>query len=112
MDEELKECRIKSEKRFGEVDVRLAKIEEEIKMLFDITKKQDFILKDFQELNKSVSILAINMQNLLEEQKAQNSRLLTLENKPVKRFDSIIDKILLTVITALVTMVLVKLGLQ
>ena len=112
MDEELKECRIKSEKRFGEVDVRLAKMEEEIKMLFDITKKQDFILKDFQELNKSVSILAINMQNLLEEQKAQNSRLLTLENEPVKRFDSIIDKILLTVITALVTMVLVKLGLQ
>ena len=112
MSEEIRECQLQSEKRWSAVDARLVKIEEQMTTVFQSIKSQNSVIKDLQELNKSVSVLAVNMQMLLEEQKSQNESIATLENKPAKRWDSIVDKILMTIIVALVTMVLVRLGIQ
>jgi len=54
------------------------------------------------ELVVSVKELAINMKNMLDEQKAQNDRIQKLEEKPAKRWDTLVDKIISVVIGAAV----------
>ena len=51
------------------------------------------------------------MQQMLEEQRSQNKRLQALEMKPVKRWDSAVDKIISVITAALVGALLIKLGL-
>lgn len=51
------------------------------------------------------------MKSMLDEQQRQNKRLEELEKKPVKRWDAVIDKIVMTVLGALITFVLLQAGL-
>ena len=51
------------------------------------------------------------MKSLIEEQQRTNKRFDTLEAKPAKRWDSIVDKIIMLVIAALVSAALTKLRL-
>ena len=53
-------------------------------------------------LTASVDKLAINMDNMLQELKQQVARISLLESKPLKRWESIIDKIITTAIGILV----------
>ena len=46
-----------------------------------------------------------------DEQQRQNKRLEELEKKPVKRWDAVIDKIVMTVLGALIAYVLLQAGL-
>jgi hypothetical protein len=52
------------------------------------------------------------MDAMLKEQQAQNRRLATLEEKPIKRWDNILDTVIKLVITAAMGVLLVKIGLQ
>lgn len=109
---DLATCRLESEKRWSALEVRMKELEDTNDVMFQRLNKQAGLIEDIQELSTSVSILANNMKSMLEEQQRQNKRLEELEKKPAKRWDSIVDKILMLIIGALVGYVLIKLGLQ
>lgn len=102
---------IDAEKRWSEVNLRMQQLEDNNEMMFQRLNKQAAMVEDIQELSKSVSILANNMKSMLEEQQRQNQRLEELERKPGRRWDAIIDKILMTLVGALLAFILIKLGL-
>lgn len=109
---DLQTCRLESEKRWSDLAVRMKALEDTNDIMFQRLNKQAGLLEDIQELSTSVSILANNMKSMLEEQQRQNKRLEELEKKPAKRWDAIVDKILMLVIGALLGYILIKLGLQ
>lgn len=108
---DLQTCRLESEKRWSDLAVRMQSLEDANNVMFQRLNKQAALMEDIQELSTSVSILANNMKSMLEEQQRQTRRLEELEKKPARRWDSIVDKILMTVIGALLAFVLLKLGL-
>ena len=108
---DLQTCRLESEKRWSDLAVRIKAIEDANDVMFQRLNKQAALMEDIQELSTSVSILANNMKSMLEEQQRQNRRLEELEKKPARRWESIVDKILMTVIGALLAFILLKLGL-
>lgn len=110
--EDIKTCRLESEKRWSEMYQRIQKIEDNNEVMFQRLNKQSSLLEDIQELSRSVAILANNMEQMLKEQQQQGNRIEALEKKPGKRWDAIVDKILMLVVGALVGFVLIKLGLQ
>ena len=110
--ESFEQCQLKSEKRWSEIALEIQKIKDDQEVLSGRLNKQDAMVKDIQSLSQSVALLASNMDAMLKEQQAQNRRLTTLEEKPVKRFDGVIDTIIKLVITAAMGVLLVKIGLQ
>lgn len=106
------QCRLHTEKRFQEIGLDIQKIKDEMEVFTARLDKQARMVEDIQSLSQSVALLASNMDAMLKEQKAQNTRLQTLEQKPVKRFDSILDTTIKLVLTAAIGALLVKIGLQ
>lgn len=105
-------CQLKSEQRWHEMSLDIQKIKDEQEVLVARLNKQAAMVEDIQSLSQSVALLASNMDAMLKEQQAQNRRLSTLEERPRKRFDDIIDTIIKIVITAAMGVLLVKIGLQ
>ena len=88
------------------------KVKDELDMMTARLNKQAAMVEDIQKLSQSVALLANNMHAMLEEQKVLNTRLTELEKKPGKRWDSIIDKIVMLIVAALVGALLLKLGIS
>ena len=109
---EVSQCRLESEKRWTDVKLEIQKIKDEQKALVSKLSEQAQMISDIQQLSVSVSVLANNMDAMLKEQQKQNGRLENLETKPTKRWDSIVEKILTTIVVGLVTYVMVKLGIS
>lgn len=105
-------CQLHSEQRWHEISLEIQKIKDEQEVMTARLNKQAAMVEDIQSLSQSVALLASNMDAMLKEQQAQNRRLSTLEEKPVKRFDNIIDTIIKVVLTAAIGVILVKIGLQ
>lgn len=105
-------CQLHAEHRWQEVALEIQKIKDDQEVMTARLNKQAAMVEDIQSLSQSVALLASNMDAMLKEQRAQNSRLANLEQKPVKRFDSILDTVIKLVITAAVGILLVKIGLQ
>lgn len=110
--ENFEQCQLKSEKRWQEIGLEIQKIKDDQEVMSTRLNKQAAMVEDIQSLSQSVAILANNMDAMLKEQQAQNRRLATLEEKPVKRFDNIMDTIIKVVLTAALGVILVKIGLQ
>lgn len=108
---ELQEYRLENEKRWADFSVRMKAIEDDNEVIYQRLNKQSALVKDIQQLSSSVAVLANNMKSLLDEQQRQNQRLEELEKKPVKRWDAVIDKIVMTVLGALIAYVLLQVGL-
>lgn len=108
---ELQEYRLENEKRWADFSVRMKAIEDDNEVIYQRLNKQSALVQDIQELSSSVAVLANNMKSMLDEQQRQNKRLEELEKKPVKRWDAVIDKIVMTVLGALIAFVLLKAGL-
>lgn len=108
---DLQEYRLENEKRWADFSVRMKAIEDDNDVIYQRLNKQAALVEDIQQLSSSVAILANNMKSMLEEQQRQNQRLEDLEKKPVKRWDAVIDKIVMTVLGALITFVLLQAGL-
>lgn len=108
---DIDKCRLESAEKWGKIDVVIQQLKDDIKVLKQRLDKQAVMVNDIQQLSTSVSILANNMQQMLEEQRSQNTRLQALEMKPAKRWDGIVDKIINLVVAALVGALLIKLGL-
>lgn len=108
---DLQEYRLENEKRWADFSVRMKAIEDDNEVIYQRLNKQAALVEDIQQLSSSVAILANNMKSMLEEQQRQNQRLEDLEKKPVKRWDAVIDKIVMTVLGALIAFVLLQVGL-
>lgn len=108
---ELQEYRLENEKRWADFSVRMKAIEDDNEVIYQRLNKQSALVQDIQQLSSSVAVLANNMKSLLDEQQRQNKRLEELEKKPVKRWDAVIDKIVMTVLGALIAYVLLQAGL-
>ena len=108
---DLQEYSLENEKRWADFSVRMKAIEDDNDVIYQRLNKQAALVEDIQQLSSSVAILANNMKSMLEEQQRQNQRLEDLEKKPVKRWDAVIDKIVMTVLGALIAFVLLQVGL-
>ena len=108
---DLQEYRLENEKRWADFSVRMKAIEDDNEVIYQRLNKQSALVQDIQELSSSVAVLANNMKSMLDEQQRQNKRLEELEKKPVKRWDAVIDKIVMTVLGALIAYGLLQAGL-
>lgn len=108
---DLQEYRLENEKRWADFSVRMKAIEDDNEVIYQRLNKQAALVQDIQELSSSVAVLANNMKSMLDEQQRQNKRLEELEKKPIKRWDAVIDKIVMTVLGALIAYVLLQAGL-
>lgn len=108
----LEECKLTSEKRWAELEVKVQKLFDADKMTQARLNKLAIVVEDIQELNVSVAKLADNMQQMLSAQREQNERLKILESKPAKRWEAVVDKILMMIVAALMGLVLLRLGMQ
>ena len=108
---DLQEYRLENEKRWADFSVRMKSIEDNNEVIYQRLNKQEALVEDIQQLSSSVAVLANNMKSLLEEQQLQNKRLEELEKKPAKRWDAVIDKIIMTVLGALIAFLLLQAGL-
>lgn len=77
------------------------------KRLTDLEAK----VEDIGDLTASVASLAKSVEQMAKAQEKQGKRLEVLEQKPAKRWDDLVDKIIWAVAAALITLVLTRLGL-
>lgn len=113
-------CKLESDKRWAKMEIEIQKVKDDVKSMLDDKlpviearlNKQAGMVSEIQQVSLNVASLSQNMQQMLEEMKSQNKRLTELEQKPAKRWDNILDTIIKLVVTAGVTFLLVRLGLQ
>lgn len=93
-----------------EHEKRLTEVEERSKSnqhrLDDLEKRQD----NFDNLISSVRVLADREERVESDVKEIKDDVKTLTSKPAKRWDNVIDKIIMTLVAAVVGFVLAKFG--
>ena len=93
-----------------EHEKRLTQVEERAKSntkrLDDVEKRQD----NLDELIGTVKVLAVREENVETDVKEIKTDVKSLTSKPGKRWDSLIDKIILTIAAAIVGFVLAHFG--
>lgn len=77
------------------------------KRISDLEEK----VEDIGELTASVSSLAQSVELMAKTQEKQGKRLEALEQKPAKRWDTLVDKIFWAVAAALISFLLARIGL-
>lgn len=94
-----------------DIEHRLTAVEDRSKSnqhrLNEIEKRQD----DLEELTSTVKVLAVREENVENDVKEIKNDVKILTNKPGKRWDSLVDKIILTIAAAVVGFILAKIGL-
>lgn len=68
-------------------------------------------VEDIGDLTASVASLAKSVEQMAKSQEKQGKRLEALEQKPAKRWDSLVDKIVWAVAAALIAYALAQIGL-
>ena len=95
---------LEHERRLTEVEQRS---QSNTHRLDDVEKRQD----SFDKLVISVEKLALKEQNVENDVKEIKADVKTLTSKPGKRWDGLVDKVILIFATAIVTFILSKIGL-
>ena len=94
-----------------EHEKRLTEVEERSKSnahrLDEVEEQQ----KDLNELVSSVKVLALREENVEKDVKEIKTDVKSLTNKPAQRWDSLVDKIIITVAAAVIGFILAKMGL-
>ena len=85
-----------------DIAVKLAEHGKEIGLLKYRTKELEEKNNTIQELVLSVQKLAVNMQSMLKEQERQGEAITVLQERPAKRWDTIITAIITAVISGIV----------
>lgn len=101
---------LEHERRLTEVDARSRS---NTKRLDDMEKRQDEMEKrqdDLEKLATSVSVLAAREERVESDVKEIKADVKTLAAKPGKKWESMEEKILLTLVAAIVGYFLAKLG--
>ena len=90
---------------------RLTEVEERSKSnshrLDDMEKRQD----NLDELVSTVKVLAVREENVENDVKEIKNDVKVLTTKPAKRWDNLVDKIIMTIAAAIVGFFLAKFGL-
>ena len=90
------------------------------------SKSNTHRIDKLEESTEAINRLATSMEVMVAEQKHQttevaqiktniaklDSKVETIEQKPAKRWDAVVEKTILVVVTAIVTLLLSRLGLQ
>lgn len=94
-----------------EHEKRLTEVEERAKSnshrLDDVEKRQN----NLDELVGTVKVLAVKEENVEKDVKEIKSDVKSLTNKPAERWESLMEKIMLTIAAAVVGFILAKFGL-
>ena len=98
------------ERELKELSTRLAAAEEQHKTLFNRLDRQEKMLDTVHKLALSVSELANKQGTMQTKLDDLCEDIEEIKEKPAKRWDSIVEKILLTVAGAFITYILAKLG--
>ena len=89
---------------------RLTEVEERTKSNTKRLNKVEKMQETLTELAQSVATIAQKQVDMNDDMKEMKAEVKTLAAKPGKRWDSIVEKALLTVVAGLVTFALIKLG--
>ena len=93
-----------------ELEHRLTEVEDRAKSntrrLDEVERRQNH----FEELVVSVKVLAIRQETVEADVKEIKKVVKELAGKPGKRWDAIVEKVLLTVVSAIILFMLAKLG--
>lgn len=92
------------EQRLTEVEQLAKSNEHRIK---DIEKRQD----DLTDLVSTVKVLAVREENVESDVKEIKSDVKSLTNKPAQKWDNLIEKVFMIVVSAIVGAILVQIGL-
>ena len=94
-----------------EIEHRLTEVESRSKSnahrLDEMEKRQD----DLDELVSTVKVLADREVRVENDVKEIKDDVKSIKQKPIKRWDSIVDKIILTIVAAIIGFLLAQLGL-
>ena len=94
-----------------EYEHRLTEVEERAKSnshrLDDVEKRQD----NLDDLVSTVKVLAVREENVETDVKEIKSDVKSLTNKPAKRWDSMVEKVIWAVVAAVVGFMLAQIGL-
>lgn len=98
---------------------RLVRVEESVKQahkrldtLSHSLENTDNKIENIYELTISVKEIATEMKAMREDVAKIDNRVHTIEEKPTKRYDSIISTIIGCIVTGIVTYFLVKMGVK
>lgn len=92
------------EQRLTEVEQLARSNEHRIK---DIEKRQD----DLSDLVSTVKVLAVREENVESDVKEIKNDVKSLTNKPAQKWDNLIEKVFMMVVSAIVGAILVQIGL-
>ena len=92
------------EKRLTDVEARCRSNTHRID---DLVKRQD----NLDELVSTVKVLAVREENVESDVKEIKSDVKELASKPAKRWDSVVDKIIMIIVAAVVGYILAHVGL-
>jgi hypothetical protein len=84
------------------------KIESNTNRINELEKRQD----DLDELVSTVKVLAVREENVENNVKEIKSDVKSLTSKSGKRWDSLVDKIIITIAAAILGFILARLGFQ
>lgn len=94
-----------------EHEKRLTEVEERAKSnshrLEEVEKRQD----NLDDLVSTVKVLAVREENVENDVKEIKTDVKSLTNKPAQRWDSLVDKIIITVAAAVIGFILARIGL-
>lgn len=103
---------IKVERELSDIKSDLAAVKEQCKTLFNQQAQQN-------KLTETVHSLAISMQKMVDEQNHMRADLTGVRSdvdeikaRPGKRWESVVEKVILTVVAALVGFALAQIGLK
>ena len=87
------------------------RMEDEHKRQIIRIKDLETQVEDIRDLTASVASLAQSVEQMAKAQEKQGKRLEALEQKPAKRWDALVDKIVWAVAAALISFILARIGL-
>ena len=95
----------------GNIEHRLTEVEERVKSntksINELEKRQD----DLEELVSTVKVLAVREENVESDVKEIKSDVKSLTNKPAKRWDDFVEKVIWLVAAAIIGFALAHIGL-
>ena len=95
----------------GNIEHRLTEVEERVKSntksINELEKRQD----DLDELVSTVKVLAVREENVESDVKEIKSDVKSLTNKPAKRWDDFVEKVIWLVAAAVIGFALAHIGL-
>ena len=95
----------------GNIEHRLTEVEERVKSntksINELEKRQD----DLEELVSTVKVLAVREENVESDVKEIKSDVKSLTNKPAKRWDDFVEKVIWLVAAAVIGFALAHIGL-